>query len=185
MRIIAGAAKGRRLSTPRDRRIRPTSDRVKESLFNILNVRLESFKELRVLDLFAGTGNLGIEALSRGASEALFIDENREAADLIRKNLVATGMAGRGKIIQKEVLSVLKTLGEGPLYDIIFLDPPYGMNLVPKALEVLHSLLSGPEAIVVAETAARETVPDEAGYLKQVDRRTYGDTALTFYRFAG
>ncbi len=182
MRIISGSAKGRRLATPSDRRIRPTADRVKESLFNILAVQLGSWSDLRVLDLFAGTGNLGIEALSRGAAEALFIDANREAALLVKKNLEIAGLADRGRVLQKEVLGALKSLKPTEPFGIVFIDPPYQQGLSGKVLEFLAaSALIDEDSLIVAETAAKEDIPSRVGGLQKFDRRVYGDTVIHFF----
>ena len=187
MRIISGSAGGRRLFTPKDLRIRPTSDRVKEALFSILTARLGSFTGIRVLDLFAGTGNLGIEALSRGADSALFVDENRDAAALAARNLELSGFADRGKVVRKDALSLLKHMERtGTHWDLVFLDPPYGKGLPERALQLLasSSLVDGTSLIVV-ETAAGEALPDAIGRLRVSDRRIYGDTAITFYSCTG
>ncbi len=143
--------------------IRPTADRVKESLFNILTVQLGNFADRRVLDIFAGTGNLGIEALSRGATEAVFIDENRQAVSLLGKNLELTGFAGQGKILQKEALSALRSLEKHAApFGLVFLDPPYRQGLSGPVLEFLaSSALIDADSLVVAETAAREIVNGE------------------------
>ncbi len=183
MRIISGSARGRRLLTPKGSHIRPTSDRVKESLFNILTVLLGNFSGRRVLDIFAGTGNLGIEALSRGASEAVFIDENRDAAALVKKNLDLAGFAGRGLILHKEALAALKMLGktESP-FGLIFLDPPYREGLSERVLDFLAvSELIDESSLIVAETAAREELPGEFSRLQEFDKRVYGDTAIAFF----
>ena len=183
MRIISGSARGRRLLTPKGSHIRPTSDRVKESLFSILTVLLGNFSGRRVLDIFAGTGNLGIEALSRGASEAVFIDGNREAAALVKKNMDLAGFADRGRILHKEALAALKTLGktEGP-FGLVFLDPPYREGLSEKVLEFLAlSELIDENSLIVAETAAREELPSEFCRLQEFDKRVYGDTAIAFF----
>ena len=123
MRIISGTSKGRRLVTPKNQGLRPTSDRVKESVFNILG---EIVEEKVVLDLFAGTGNLGIEALSRGARRAIFVEKGRQAVRLIQRNLAQCGMDGRSEIIPKDVnraIGILKQRGES--FDVILMDLPY------------------------------------------------------------
>jgi 16S rRNA (guanine(966)-N(2))-methyltransferase RsmD len=184
MRIISGTAGGRRLRTPKDRRIRPTSDRVKEALFNILAVLLGSFSGVRVLDVFAGTGNLGIEALSRGAAEALFIDDSRESALLVQENLDLTGLAGRGRVLQKEALVALKLLEKkGERFGLVFLDPPYREGLSTAVLAFLAgSGLIAAGSVVVAETDAREELAEAFGPLRRFDERRYGDTALAFFQ---
>lgn len=187
MRIISGSARGRRLLTPRDERIRPTADRVKESLFSILTVQLGNFSGRRVLDVFAGTGNLGIEALSRDAAAAVFIDENREAAALVKKNLELTGFADRGRVLRQEALSALKSLEQGGgSFDLVFLDPPYRQGLSGRVLEFLaSSALIDESSVVVAETAAKEELAGRFGRLQEFDRRVYGDTAIVFFMLKG
>lgn len=183
MRVISGSARGRRLLTPKNDRIRPTADRVKESLFNILTVLAGNFSGFRVLDVFAGTGNLGIEALSRGAAEAVFIDENREAVLLVKKNLELAGFADKGKVLQKEALAALKSLErtDGP-FSLVFLDPPYRKGLSGQVLEFLAaSALIGENSVIVVETAAKEELPETIGTLRKFDRRVYGDTAIAFF----
>lgn len=183
MRIIGGSARGRRLLTPKNDRIRPTADRVKESLFNILAVLAGNFSGFRVLDVFAGTGNLGIEALSRGAAEAVFIDENREAVLLVKKNLELAGFADRGKVLPKEALAALKSLEktDGP-FSLVFLDPPYSKGLSGQVLEFLaSSALIDENSVIVVETASKEELPETISSLRQFDRRVYGDTAIVFF----
>jgi 16S rRNA (guanine966-N2)-methyltransferase len=184
VRIISGTARGRRLLAPKDNRIRPTSDRVKESLFNILTVLKGTFAGERVLDLFAGTGNLGIEALSRGAEYAVFIDNNREAADLVQKNLALAGYAGRGRVLQKEAIVALRFLNEsGASYGVVFIDPPYRKGLPAQVLEFLAaSALIDEKSVIVAETDAREDLAGTFGMLCEFDKRVYGDTALIFFK---
>jgi len=180
MRVIGGSARGRALVTPKGSRVRPTADRIKEALFNILASRLDTFEKLAVLDIFSGTGNLGIEALSRGAAHAVFVDNHRESTALIEKNLTLTGFAGKGRIICKEATAALKQLAaEGRIFDLVFLDPPYRQGLVGKSLAALaDSRLLRDEALIVAEHDPRETVEDKIGRLTVIDRRRYGDTTL-------
>jgi 16S rRNA (guanine(966)-N(2))-methyltransferase RsmD len=183
LRIIGGSARGRRLLTPKHARIRPTADRVKESLFNILTVLRGNFTGQRVLDICAGTGNLGIEALSRGGAAAVFIDEDRDAADLISRNLALAGFADRGKLLRLEALTALKLLeqSEAP-FDIIFLDPPYGKGIVVRVMDYLSdSALMDDGTTVVIETAAGEELPTRFGTYLEFDSRRYGDTALHFF----
>ncbi len=183
MRIIAGSAKGRKLFSPRGARIRPTSDRVKEALFNIISGLLESFSDCPVLDIFAGTGNLGIEALSRGASRAVFIDNHRDSATLVRKNQELTGFLDRSRVICRDAPAALKALEDsGESFRLVFIDPPYYGGLTEKILEFLStSKLLEEGSLVIAEHSAMETTRKEFGPLRQFDGRTYGDTALSFY----
>ena len=183
MRVISGTARGRRLVSPRDARVRPTSDRVKEALFSIITGILGSFSECVVLDIFAGTGNLGIEALSRGAARAVFIDNHRESIALVRKNLELTGFTGKSTILCRDAVAALKSLEDGGLpFQLVFLDPPYGKDLPGKILEYLAtSPLIGENSLVVAEFSARDVIGTTFGPLREIDRRTYGDTVLAFY----
>lgn len=184
MRVIGGSAGGRKLSTPHDRAIRPTADRVKEALFSILGSHCGDFHGLRVLDIFAGTGNLGIEALSRGAAEAVFVDSSREAVRIITNNLSLLGFGACGRVLQKEALAALKALeAAGERFDLVFLDPPYTRGLTEQVLSRLAvSSVIGDASLVVAESAARENLPQEFDHLCTFDRRVYGDTALWFLR---
>ncbi len=187
MRIIGGTAGGRKLTPPRGKRVRPTSDRVKEALFNILASLLGTLSDCRVLDLFAGTGNLGIEALSRGAAEAVFVDNHRESVALVTRNLRSLGFIERSRVIDKEVLVALRVLEkDGASFRLIFLDPPYREGI---AIEVLDRLASSPlldeSSVVVVESATGEAIPACFGALREFDRRIYGDTSLAFFRLTG
>ncbi|HEU0265295.1 MAG TPA: 16S rRNA (guanine(966)-N(2))-methyltransferase RsmD [Geobacterales bacterium] len=184
MRIIGGTARGRRLLTPKDNRIRPTADRVKESLFNILSSQLGSLHGLTVVDIFAGTGNLGLEAVSRGASRCYFIDNNRHSTELIQRNLEHVGFADQGEVVIADVRQALVTLERrGVKVDIVFMDPPYGQGLAAATLEELaaRNLLT-PHSVVVVETDRHEALDDVIGPLTNSDRRRYGDTTIHFYR---
>lgn len=184
MRVISGTARGRRLLSPKSSRVRPTADRVKESLFNILQVVAGDLAGSRVLDIFAGTGNLGIEALSRGAALALFIDSHKESALLVEKNLRLLGFADRGRVLEREALAALRSLEkrEAP-FQLVFIDPPYRQGLAQQVLEYLAgSSLLDENSLVVAEVFSREELPTAFGPLREFDRRVYGDTALAFFR---
>lgn len=159
---------------------RPTTDRVKESLFNILAPYIEGTS---ILDLFAGTGSLGIEALSRGAASAVFVDRSRESISVIRANLEHTKLLEKSRIMQEEFLTALdKLFANSVKFDIILLDPPYNKNFIQDTLKNLEKndiIKDG--SIIAAEHDAREELPERAGrFLRKVTRR-YGDTALTFY----
>jgi 16S rRNA (guanine966-N2)-methyltransferase len=180
MRIVAGTFGGRRLHTPKGREIRPTSDRVREAIFSILG---PSVLAARVLDLFAGTGALGLEALSRGALEAVFIDQSLEAVRLIRSNIASLGVQERVRVIHGSVNQAIQRLaGEGKTFDLIFMDPPYGKGAVQKTLSLLgHVARSG--TLVVAEHDVRDVLPlplTEQEWSK-IQERKYGDTAVSFY----
>lgn len=182
MRVIAGDARGRQLLSPKNLRVRPTADRVKEALFSILLSRLGELDGMRVLDIFAGTGNLGIEALSRGADHAVFIDSHRDSAEIIRKNLEITRYTAKAKVVVQEAAAALKWLsrGEAPFH-LVFLDPPYHEGHTQRLLELLStSTLIDEGSTVVAEFSAKEEIPRSFGRLKESERRIYGDTALSF-----
>jgi 16S rRNA (guanine966-N2)-methyltransferase len=183
VRIIAGTAKGRRLISPKGSRIRPTSDKVKEALFNMLNGITGSLAGFAVLDIFAGTGNLGIEALSRGATQAVFIDNHRDSVALVQKNLELTGFTDRSRVVLRDVIAALKSLQEtcSP-FQLIFLDPPYHQDLLAGVLDYLAgSRLVDENTLVVAEFSPKEQLESSFGLLQEFDRRTYGDTALAFF----
>lgn len=182
MRVIAGNARGRKLAAPKTLRVRPTADRVKEALFSMLVSRLGELEGMRVLDIFAGTGNLGIEALSRGAGYAVFIDSHRESADIIRKNLEGTGFAGCSRVVLQDAAAAVKRLAreEAPFH-LIFLDPPYHEGHTTRVLELLaDSPLVDGATTIVAEFSSKEAIPERFGRLLETDRRIYGDTALSF-----
>ncbi len=182
MRVIAGTAKGRKLHSPRGSRIRPTSDRVKEALFSIVTGMVGSFSNCSVLDIFAGTGNLGIEALSRGASRAVFIDNHRESVALVEKNLELTGFQDISTIVCAEAVTALKNLeGSAGSFHLVFIDPPYHHELLEKVLNYLSgSTLLDDNSLIIAELSTKETIRENFGALHVFDRRTYGDTALVF-----
>jgi 16S rRNA (guanine966-N2)-methyltransferase len=173
---------------PRNERVRPTSDKVRQALFNILEHKDFGFgfglEGARVVDLFAGTGALGLEALSRGAKCALFIDDAAESRALIRQNVEAFGLTGASKIWRRDAgaLGVLDTLGP---FDLAFLDPPYRQGLIQKALAGLRD--GGwlkRTALVIAEAAEDEDVPTTDGFTL-LDERIYGDTKVQFLKFGG
>lgn len=180
LRIVGGEARGRRLRSLPDRGTRPTADRVKEALFNIVAAEVPGS---RVLDLFAGTGNLGLEALSRGAARAVFVDAAPRCRGVIEANLRDLGFLGRAAVITGDAVAVVSALGKrAERFDLVFIDPPYGKGLVLPALEaVAAGGLAAPGARVVAEHAAREALPERVGTLLRRDVRRYGDTALSFY----
>jgi 16S rRNA (guanine966-N2)-methyltransferase len=179
MRIIAGVFKGRRLA-PVKGRIRPTAAKVREAVFNILGPAVDG---VRVLDLFAGTGALGIEALSRGAAAAVFVEEHPEAVKVLRRNLAALGLTEMTTIWPLPVAAALKKLaGRGEAFGLAFLDPPYGGEAALAALSGLASLnLLQPGARVVVEHSRRESLPEACGALTRLTVRRYGDTQVAFY----
>jgi 16S rRNA (guanine966-N2)-methyltransferase len=174
MRIIAGTLKGRRLDAPTWPGLRPTSDKLRETLFNILRGRLAG---ARVLDVFAGTGAVGIEALSRGAAHATFVEQDRRAQALIAANLARCGVAYGYTIERGPAMDVLSRLE--PVYDLVFLDPPYDEPDLGQAVALGVGLLAAGGTCVL-EHAARRAAPDAAG-AAPARRVTSGDSALAFY----
>ncbi|CAD0184304.1 Ribosomal RNA small subunit methyltransferase D [Ruegeria sp. THAF57] len=176
MRIIAGEFRGRALASvgkgDAGAHLRPTTDRVRESLFNVLTHQID-FDGLRVLDLFAGTGALGFEALSRGAAHVTFVDDGRVAQGLIRKNIDLTHSADRTRLIRRDATR----LGDNPdaPYDLIFLDPPYGKSMGEKAIGALRGWIADDALIVWEENAP---MPPPEGFTLQNSRK-YGDTHIT------
>lgn len=179
MRVITGTAKGRKLTAPVGLQTRPTSDMAKEAVFSIIQFEVEG---AQVLDLFAGSGQLGIEALSRGAAAAVFVDKAREAQGAIRQNLDKTGLAQRARVVTGDVLSFLKT--ETGAYDIALLDPPYHMGLAAEALPLVAARMR-PGAVILCETMRDEPMPDAAGDFSNRREYRYGKTKITTYRRRG
>ncbi len=180
MRIVAGSHRGRRLETPPDDRIRPTSDRIRESLFNILHHRLDGFSGKRVLDGFAGTGALGFEALSRGAASALFIDNNRDALALCRRNAASLGLTERSDF---RLADLTRPAQSAQMFDLVLLDPPYGKGLAGAALAALGStgwLAADAIAVVEADRSEPEIIPE--GF-EEIDARDYGRTRIVLARW--
>ncbi len=181
MRIIAGEFRGRTLASvgkgDAGAHLRPTTDRVRESLFNVL-AQSGAIPGARVLDLFAGTGALGLEALSRGAAHVTFVDKGRVAADLIRRNITLTGCADRTGLLRRDAARLGPNAA--PPHDLVFLDPPYGMGLGERALRAAgQGGWIAPDALIVWEENAPMAVPP--GFT-EYDRRRYGDTHVTMLR---
>ena len=182
MRITGGHSRGRILSSLRGLDIRPTSDKIKEAVFNILG---QNFTGLKVLDLFAGTGALGIEAISRGAERALFVDKSRQAVNLIKKNLAVCGYEDRGEVLQQDIIKGLKPdyLTGNDLFDIVFIDPPYGKDLIPSTLiNLSEKKLLAESFSIVVESSRDEELPSVIDRLELSDTRTYGTTRIDFYQ---
>ncbi|HYA42647.1 MAG TPA: 16S rRNA (guanine(966)-N(2))-methyltransferase RsmD [Syntrophobacteraceae bacterium] len=181
MRIIAGEFRGRRLHSPRPKnfQIRPTTDMVRESVFNIIADRVQG---ARVLDLFAGTGAMGMEALSRGAQSCLFVDNGAKAVRIIRENVQLCEVQHRSRIIQAKVSSAIFRLrSEGELFDLIFMDPPYRKGYIEKTLQII-SPVANEDSLVIAERHIKGEPPmvPVPGWQKKLDRR-YGDTLISIY----
>jgi len=179
MRIISGTSRGRKLVTPRNRSLRPTSDRVKESIFNTLQDKMAGKV---VLDLFAGTGNLGIEALSRGAKKAIFVEKERQALRLIQRNLTQFWLEERSEILPRDVkraIGILKQRGE--CFDLILMDPPYERGLIRKTLMELNSQqICHKDSILVIEHNRREPLPHVMDGWNIIRQRRMGDTVISF-----
>jgi 16S rRNA (guanine966-N2)-methyltransferase len=185
MRIVAGRYRGRPLVAPRHEGTRPTSDRVREAVFNILAHGVPGFalEGARVLDLFAGTGALGLEALSRGAAFCLFVEESAEARGLVRRNVEALGLEGVTRIFRRDA-TALGPAGTMAPFGLAFLDPPYGRGLAERALAAaLAGDWFAPGAVVVVEEAAGAALALPAGFAA-LDARVYGDTQVVFGRVA-
>ena len=177
MRVISGTARGRRLKELEGMETRPTTDRVKEAVFNIIQFDIEG---RRILDLFAGTGQLGIEALSRGAAMAVFVEQRRDAATLIRDNLKVTDFTDRGRVINGEAMSFLASCREK--FDVVFVDPPYAANLWEGTLAAISRFdILANHGIIVCESPLEQEMPDVAPpyFLHRTYR--YGKIKVTTY----
>ena len=174
MRVISGTIRGKRLKEPSDYSIRPTTDKVKESIFNIIQFDIEG---RNVLDLFAGTGQLGIECLSRGAASVTFVDQSKEAISIVKQNLKTCGVEAR--VVQDDSIAFLS---RGAKYDIIILDPPYATNLLDKALEIINSVdILSEGGIIMCESAREKHMPElKMPYFKRKEYN-YGKVKLTTY----
>ena len=177
MRVITGSARGVTLKTPQGQATRPTTERVKEALFSAIQFDIPG---ARVLDLFAGTGQLGIEALSRGAQRAVFVDQQKAAADLVRENLRRTRLTDRAQVIQGEYGAYIAQCREK--FDIIFLDPPYAETFLENALKRISEIdILSDNGIIVAESPVGKTLPGDFPGLFQKKSYRYGITAITLY----
>jgi len=185
MRVIAGSAKGRRLEAPRGRLVRPTADRIKEALFSILGSRID-LDGAAVLDLFAGSGALGIEALSRGAAAATFVAQEPAARRALTANLERCALADSAQVVSQSVRPALARLAdEGRHFDGVLMDPPYGKDLAAQALGLLAAgALLSPGAWVVAEHHVDDALADAYGNLRLTTRKRYGKTSVSLYLHA-
>ncbi|HHT9152348.1 MAG TPA: 16S rRNA (guanine(966)-N(2))-methyltransferase RsmD [Candidatus Hypogeohydataceae bacterium YC40] len=189
MRIIGGLAKGRQILCPRGLEVRPAQDKIREAIFNILAGVVEGSI---VLDLFAGTGALGIEGLSRGARQCVFVEKNTIAVQTIKKNLELTGFADRGIVLKRDAFKCLPELQKkGMRFWLIFIDPPYPLWERPDKREMLFNLVQalGEDTILESHTIViirhrthKVEMPESLGSLRLFDKRSYGDTTLTFWR---
>ena len=181
MRIISGSARGRKLKEPQGLDTRPTTDKVKESLFNIIQFELEG---RRVLDLFAGTGQMGIECLSRGAASAVFVDQRREAAALVRENVKLCGFTDRSRVAQEDALSFLSVCREK--FDVVFLDPPYQSGLLEKSLKLLTQFdILREHGIIVCESGMEWAIPTPEPPYEAGREYRYGQIKLSLCRRTG
>ena len=177
MRVVGGALKGRRLASFKGSSIRPTSDKVREAVFNLLAARFPAGFE-SVLDLFAGTGAMGIEAISRGAERVLFVEHDAGAVSVVKKNLTACGIGKAAKILKRSALSALRSFLKGGLgFDLIIIDPPYGSPLAEEVLKSLVRLLN-PGGFVVLEASKRTPLTGAPEGLQVVMEKRYGDTLV-------
>lgn len=181
MRVITGTAKGRRLKAPKGMETRPTSDRIKEALFNIIGTKVIN---VNFLDLFAGTGAIGIEALSRGAHKAVFVEKNPKTTRIIRENLESTSLSERAFIMAQEADKALETLSlKGERFGMIFIDPPYLKGLEKESLAIIDRRnLLDPGGLIITESSKLDNMPEEIGGIKLFRQERYGDTVLSFYQ---
>jgi 16S rRNA (guanine(966)-N(2))-methyltransferase RsmD len=181
IRVIGGSAKGRRLSSIRDITVRPTSEKVRGAVFDILQ---GYFPFKRAVDIFAGTGAMGIEALSRGVAETVFIDSNPDVVSLIRKNLEKCGFSAKAKVLKMDAINAIELfINKGERFDLIFIDPPYDDSLTLRVLERIdtNGILS-PGAMVVSESSKRMVIEGKLNSIELFKRKRYGDTVVSFYR---
>ena len=176
MRVITGTARGRKLREPAGMDVRPTTDMVKESACNIIQFRIEG---ARFLDLFAGTGQMGIEALSRGASEAVFVDTSQESLKIVRENLKICGFEERARVVRGDSIAYLRS---GEKFDVVYVDPPYSTDLLEKAVNFATGFdILNENGIIICESRTDKTVPDpeRGGYARREYR--YGKIKLTAF----
>ena len=176
MRVITGSVRGRKLKTLPTLDVRPTTDQVKEAIFSTIQFEVEG---AMFLDLFAGSGQMGIEALSRGARFCVFVDSSRQAQDVVRDNLASTGFAGKARLAAMDSLGFLATAAEQ--FDIAFLDPPYNQGLLPKVLPLLAPKMT-PGGVILCEHQKGEELPETAGEFKIYRTYRYGKVMVTAYR---
>jgi 16S rRNA (guanine966-N2)-methyltransferase len=178
IRIVGGRHRRRKLFAPPDRKIRPTSDRARQALFDILEHRPPGLRGARVLDLCAGTGALGLEAFSRGAASVVLVDQDRDAVALIRRNVARLGDPMQIEVLRADATRLPLTLGP---FELVFLDPPYATGLAATVLDAMPAALLAPGAVVVVEIGAREAVPLPASFILD-DERRYGAARFLFLR---
>lgn len=186
MRIVGGVAKGRKLFAPGKRfkhpLVRPTSDRAREAIFNIIS---SFIADARVLDLFAGTGALGLEALSRGAQSAVFVENHQGPLDLIKRNIDISGFSDKSLVVRQDLakgLFFLDRVAPASGFSLVFLDPPYGKDLAESILKDLaKSRFLSDDVVIVAEESVKLELPEKIGKLCLFDRRSYGEAGFWLY----
>jgi len=182
MKITGGRARGRTLASLKGLDIRPTASKVREAIFNILG---QDMTGIRVLDLFAGTGILGIEALSRGAENAIFIDKSNKSISIINHNLTSCGYQDVSRILKRDIIEGLtfESLAAKGGIDLVFIDPPYGKDIVPKVITRLSICgILAEQACAIVESSKNDRLPESAGTLLLSDTRIYGDTKIVIYK---
>lgn len=178
MRIVGGSAKGQKLGRPKGDRVRPTSAKVREAVFSIVQAHLEGAE---FLDLCAGTGAMGVEALSRGAAHAAFVDSDSRSARLVKENIARLELAVRARVVVAEALEFVR-LFRGEPFDIIYFDPPYAMEELEQVIMLIGEKgVLKPGGMLLVEHASKRQIPDEMGRLIMKKRYRYGDTALSCY----
>ncbi|MGH7198214.1 MAG: 16S rRNA (guanine(966)-N(2))-methyltransferase RsmD [Candidatus Omnitrophota bacterium] len=181
MKILTGTLRGKAISFRPNPKLRPTSDKVRKAIFDMLQGGLE---DKNVLDLFSGTGAIGFEALSQGAARVTFVEMNKAQCDKIRENLIGLGLADRAQVVNLDAVAAVGSFSRrDDHFDFIFLDPPYEKSLAERALtEISRSSLLDAQGWVILECGRREALPEEAGALKKVKMKRYGDTTVLFYQ---
>ena len=182
LRIIGGDLRGKKLHSLGSVKIRPTADRLRESIFNILGFHV---RDAIVLDLFAGTGALGLEALSRGADSAVFIEHDKKALSLIERNIRSCNLHDKARTIKWDIKKNLNCIKSTiPVFDLVFMDPPYnGETIRPSLLNLYRSAAIKEDALIVVEHSTSETIPEDVLELTIVDQRRYGKTLVSFINF--
>ena len=180
MRIIAGEFRGRKIKQPESAEVRPTKDRIRESVFNMI---AELVPDCRVLDLFAGSGAYGLEALSRGAREAVFVEKGKENSEVIKENIRTLDVGDRSKVITSDVFRILEGLkGEKEAFDLVFVDPPYSKNMAKKTLlKVNHYDILNHSGLLIIEHHKNEPLPGSEGDVSILKEKTYGNIIISVY----
>ncbi len=181
MRIIGGEFRGRKIKQPTFKTVRPTKDRIREAVFNIIAAGVPGTS---VLDVFAGSGAYGLEALSRGAKKAVFVEKDRRCAGMIRENAGLLGVEGRAKIITKDAFKAIGSFAEdNEKFDLVFCDPPFGKDMARKTLIMVNQYdILKPSGSLIIEHHRADGIPEAEGRISVYKQRTYGDISISFYR---